>query len=198
MRSFRSVERTSAPFSDIPSSRSVQDLGATGVWFWHNVAQGDLSGRSALIHRLMRFPVPNTFIVDPKQSVTGIVYRNKHAEIIRDMSPDAVLQYFAPDAVEQQQPVAVVQRPVGQTETSTTFMDGQTLTQFVRRIHDSDDASILCVQEYVPSRTAHQFVRMTCTGSSWCGQVMSRTSPRVFKLASSAIDGELRKLVESV
>jgi hypothetical protein len=194
------VKRSSRS-SDHRPSFPIIDSRATGVGFWYSIAQGDVSGRSQLIEKLLRFPVPNTFVVDPNQSVTGIVYRDQCVEIIHDISAEAILQFFKFDAVDPQIPIAVMKRPVEDSETATTLLDAQTLTQIVRRIHDSDESTIICIQEYVPSRTAHQFVRVTfnsmrslCTGVVIC----PNPSQSVFKLSASALEGDLRNLAESV
>ena len=198
MNIIRFIERRSSRSCDLASPHLNLYGPVTGVWFWHSIALGDLSGRSALLEKLLRFPVPNTFIVDPKQSVTGIVCVGERVAIVRDISADAIPHFFRFDTAHSEEPIAVVKRPMGESETTTSFMDAQTLTQFLRRIHESEDSSILCIQEFIRSRTSQQFVRVTYAKSTWSGIVMSSHTPRVFKLSNSAIDGDLRELAESV
>lgn len=169
-----------------------------GVWFWQDVVSEVSVGNSRLLMKLLRFAIPNTFIIDPKQSVTGLIFRNNRIEVVMDMPPDSILRFMNSDELHNtQSPVAVLKQPVGEVGTSVTVLDQATFGQVVRRIHDSDESNILCIQEYV---SASQIVRVTFSahGSPFTGLVISSTSPRVFKLSGSALDSDLRHIAKSV
>ena len=169
-----------------------------GVCFWKKVVSEILAGKSRMIIKMFRFALPKTFIIDPKQSVTGLVYRDGRLEILVDTPPESILTLLKSNEVDTtQSPVALLKRQTGEVGTAVTVLDQPTLAQVVRRIHDSDESSVICIQEYI---SASQTVRVTYSthGSIFTGLVISSTSPRVFKLVGSALDGDLRCLSKSV
>ena len=212
MRSSRSCSRESTLGSSaifrklsLPTSNNatrlpkspVDEISAAGVDLWHSIVRGASSGRASLIPRLITWRFPDTFIFDPKQGMTGLIYRDRGVEILQDVAPESILNHLNPSGSNGNSTVAVLKRASGPGNDGSTPLDLATLIQVIKRIHESDETSVTCIQAFISGTKPPQKVRVTYSSLRTSFLAHTITDPRV-RLCGSGIDQDLRQTVKSV
>lgn len=137
-----------------------------GTGFWSSVfrSRSAFSDTKAVVEKLLKFPIPNTFVVNGSDSF-GIVSKGGGVEVFEDMSPDSILEFLEMEKTFE--PVAVRKRvdPADITRTQCRAVSGSALGSIIRKLADYED--LICLQ-------------------SFCGLAKASMKPRVFRVCYSS------------